>query len=138
MSWYAAHIISYVKFKDGIQDRFPLWENVVLIEAESEERALEEAAKIGQSDYDDTDDPDDNGDFTWNERPAYWVFAGIRKLIICNPVASVSVDMNITRDDPDYRPGHGTEVTYSTLEVGTQEELDRLVNGEPVTVLYED
>jgi hypothetical protein len=138
MAWYAAHIISYVKFKDGIQDSFPLWENVVLIEAGSGEMALEEAKKIGLSDYDDTEDPDNNGDMTWNERPAYWVFAGIRKLISCNPIASVSVDKNIDRNDPDYRPGHGTEVTYSTMEVGTQEELDKLVRGEPVRVLYED
>ena len=133
MTWYAAHIISYVKFKDGIQDRFPLWENVVLIEADSGDKALEEAEKIGKSDYDDSDDPDNNGDMTWNERPAYWVYAGIRKLIRCAPTASTEVDETL----PTYTPGFGTEVTYSEMEVSTEEDLAKLINGDPITVLYE-
>src|SRR5215212_447535 len=100
MTWYAAHIISYVKFKEGIQDRFPLWENVVLIEADSDDKALEEAEKIGKSDYDDSDDPDNNGDMTWDERPAYWVFAGIRKLMLCTVIASTVVDKGIDNTLP--------------------------------------
>jgi len=30
MSWYAASVIMYTKFKDGKQEKYPIWENVIL------------------------------------------------------------------------------------------------------------
>jgi Domain of unknown function (DUF4288) len=47
MAWFSAHIIIYTKFKDGIQDVFPVYENIVLIEADSSETAFEKAKVIG-------------------------------------------------------------------------------------------
>ncbi len=133
MAWYAAHIVSYVKFKDAIQDRFPLWENIVLISAESVDAAYEEAEKIGKESYDDTEDPDNSGDMTWDGRPAYWVFAGVRKLAVC----TADVNDEITETDPQFRPTHGTEVTYLEMEVSTQEELAKLVDGASVIIRYD-
>lgn len=46
--WYAASIIMLVKFKDGNQDKYPVWENVVLIKASSGDEALELAEKRGR------------------------------------------------------------------------------------------
>lgn len=132
MTWFAAHIISYVKFEDGVQDTYPLWENVILIEAESDTKAFEEAQRIGQAYYDDSADPEKAG-LTWDERPAYWVFAGVRKLIKITETASTIMEQS----DPWSRPGHGTEVTYSEMVVDSAEALSKLVNGSPVTVLYE-
>jgi len=46
-TWYSAHVIMFAEFKDGPQEHFPVWENVVLIEAESEESAFEKAERHG-------------------------------------------------------------------------------------------
>lgn len=119
MTWYAAHTIIYTKFKDGNQDRYPVYENIILIEAKTVEEAFEKAAKEGKD-----QEGDSQGSLTWDDRPATHVFAGIRKLISCV--------------DKENRPNDGTEVTYSQLEVESEEALSKLVNGDPVTVLYEE
>ena len=41
--WFAAHVVMYVKLKDQPQDRFTVWENIVLIKACSEDEAFEKA-----------------------------------------------------------------------------------------------
>ena len=105
MSWYSAHIIMFVKFKNSAQDHYPVWENIVLIEARNEEEALEKAERRGR-----LDEGDDGGSLRWGKKPATWVFAGVRMLTAC--------------DDPDERPGDGTELSYSELE------LDSLEDGE--------
>jgi hypothetical protein len=43
MSWYAAHIVMRVKLKAGRQERFPVWENIILIQAGSEDEAFARA-----------------------------------------------------------------------------------------------
>lgn len=127
MTWYAAHLISYVKFVDGIQDRYPIWENVVLIQADTDDAAYAAADRIGRGEYDGTD-------FAWEGRPATWSFAGIRKMIECQNIASAATD----RHDPVYRPGHGTELTYSQLQLDTAHALQKLIDGDAVAVLYEE
>jgi hypothetical protein len=37
MAWYAAHIVLYFRLKKRRQKRFVVWENIVLINAKSEE-----------------------------------------------------------------------------------------------------
>src|SRR5262245_60788107 len=100
MTWYIAHIVMSVRFKDGNQNKYPVWENLVLIEAASEEEA-EEKAKVRARRY----EGDTHGSLTWEERPATWVFAGIRKVIRC--------------EIPDVQPTSGMEVSYSEFEVAT-------------------
>ncbi len=65
------------------------------------------------------------------ERPAVWVFAGICKLIQCQDTTTTK---EIRMEEGE--SVHGTEITYSELEVGTADDLQKLVNGEAVTVLY--
>lgn len=132
MTWYAAHIISYVRFLDGNQDKYPIWENIVLIEAESPDEAYEKAKKIGQDHYDGT--ATGSGNLRWDGRPGVWVFAGIRKVIRCQDTTATEV----TRIEEGERPIHGTEITYSELEVSSEEALTKLLNGDPVIVLYEE
>ncbi len=127
--WYAAHIIQYVRFLDGMQDTYPCYENVVLVKANSADEALQAATVIGQTTY----GIDYGTGFTWNKRPAEWVFAGIRKLIECS---NMDVDM-LDAHDSEFRPTHGTEITYSELEVDNAEELRKLVAGAPATIHYE-
>ena len=49
MAWYAAHIVCYVRFCDDVQDAYPIWEKVILIEAEADDVAHVEAQRIGQT-----------------------------------------------------------------------------------------
>jgi hypothetical protein len=119
MTWYAASIIMYTGFKGGKQDKFPIWENIVLIQAESADQALEKATKRGLE-----DEGDSNGTYFYEDRPATLVFAGIRKLI--------------ETQDSAKQPSDRTEVSYSQMQVDDEESLSKLVNGEPVAVWYEE
>jgi len=117
-SWYAAHLVMYVKFREGGQARFPVWENVVLLSAGDEAEAFEKAERRGR------EDAEDDGSFRWGGKPARWVFAGVRKLTAC--------------DEPARRPGDGTEITYTEMVLDSEQSVERLVKGEPVSVRIAD
>jgi hypothetical protein len=120
MAWYAASVIMYVRYKDGIQDKYPVWENVLLINSASIDEALQKAERIGKDREGDSD-----GSLTWGGRPAEWIYAGIRKLMtVSNPN-----DVNNVPDD-------GAEITYSEFEVANQESLRKLVEGQEVAIQY--
>jgi Domain of unknown function (DUF4288) len=119
MTWYAAHIILWVKFKGRGQDHFPVWENIVLIEAESEAEAFTKAEVHGRA-----QEGDEDGHFRWDGKPARWVFAGVRKLTECV--------------FPEERPGDGTEVTYSQLDLKSEADVNALAAGKPVRLRYDD
>lgn len=121
MKWYAAHIIQYIKFRDGIQDSFRFYENVVLIEADSSDEAWQKAEAHGKSE--EYDDPS----FTCNNRPAQLVFAGVRKII--SPAGS---------EDLENSPRHGTELTYSLICIDNKEDFEKYVANESVMVYYEE
>ena len=115
-TWYAAHLVMVVRFKEEQQDYFPIWENIVLIEAATIEDAEEKATARGKEDEGDSD-----GSFTWDGEPATWVFAGIRKLTTCV--------------DSHFQPKHGTEITYTEFLVESEADLHRFVDGEEVKVV---
>lgn len=119
MTWFAAHVVMYVKWKDGPQKRFPVWENVVLLKAESEDEAFDKAEQHGRE-----GEGDDDGSFRWGGHPATWVFAGVRKLTACA--------------NADKRPNDGTEITYTELEVDSPEAVRKLVEGQAVSVRVKD
>src|SRR5947209_7256631 len=117
-NWYAASIIMYTEFKDGNQNYFPIWENVVLIFASSDQEAYSKAVLRGKS-----EEGDCRGTYTWEGRPAKWTFADVRKVIKCG--------------EPDRQPSDGTEITYSEMTVKTLEDLHKLASGDPIDVSYE-
>lgn len=119
MKWYAAHIIMYTKFKDGNQDKFPVWENIVLITANSPKEAYQQAELQAKK-----EEGDSQNTYCYDDRPATWVFAGIRKLVDC--------------EGDNLILSSGVEISYSTLEVDNAVDLNRLVNGESVVVKYVD
>jgi len=119
MSWFAAHILLYVKLKSHPQNRFPLWENIILIQAESEDEAFTKAEQRGHE-----EEGDEDGSFRWGGQPAQWVFAGVRKLTLCQ--------------DAEKRPRDGTEVSFTEMEVGSKEAIGKLLQGEPVSVKLMD
>jgi hypothetical protein len=120
MPWFAASVIMHIRYKDGIQDKYPVWENVLLIDAPTSEEALQKAERAGREREGDSD-----GSLTWEGRPAEWVYSGIRKLItVSNPNSIENI------------PDDGAEVSYSEFEVPDDISLSRLVKGEEVPVLY--
>ena len=118
-TWYAAHLILYVKLKNHTQRNYPIWENIVLIKARSEEEAFAKAEARGKE-----EEGDDGGTFRWAGKPARWVFAGVRKLTLC--------------EDAEKRPDDGTEVSYTELEVDSEQAVRKLVRGQSVAVTYKD
>lgn len=119
--WYAAHVIMSVRFrKPEDQTNFPVWENVVLVQAEDEERAWEKAEHLGQVEESEGDD-----EMRWNGKPARWVFAGVRKVVEC-------------RSADDDRPVDGAEVTYSQLIFSDESALSRFVEGGVVSASVEE
>jgi hypothetical protein len=112
--WYAAHILMYVKRKKA-HGKIPVWENIVLIKAESEKAAFAKAQERGKQ-----DEGDDDGTFLWAGEPAEWVFAGVRKLTLC--------------EDPEKRPTDGTEISYTEMEVDSERALANLVAGKSAAV----
>jgi hypothetical protein len=118
-NWFAAHLIMYVKLKRPPQSRFTVWENIVLISADSEEAAFAKAEQRGHE-----EEGDEDGSFRWGGKPATWVFAGVRKVTACQ--------------DPDARPKDGTEISYTELQVESEQAVKELVEGQPVAVHYSD
>lgn len=49
MSWYSAHIVMFVELKTESQQRYPVWENVVLVKARTEEEAFKKAERYGKA-----------------------------------------------------------------------------------------
>ena len=119
MAWYAAHIILFFRLKKGTQKCFPIWENIVLIRAESEQEAFAKAEELGRQDA-----GDDEGSLRIDDKPAELVFAGIRKLVLCR--------------DHDRRPTDGIEVSYTEMATRSEEAIHKLVAGEPVSVTIAD
>lgn len=116
MPWYAAHAIMYVKFADGNQDKYPIWENVILIEAESIYEAWKKAEQKAREDENETDEH-----LNWDGRSGSWKFGGIQKLTSCA--------------DSKNRPINGTIITYVQMRVNDEKTLQELVEGLPVKVL---
>lgn len=116
--WYAAHVILHVELVGVARKAIPVWENVILVQAESEDEAFAKAERYGQSQAGHSNGPG----FTWDGHPARWVFDGVRKLTLCENAAE--------------RPGDGTELTYLQLRVASPEALRKLLDGEDVGVTY--
>lgn len=118
MTWYAAHIVMAVLFKDGDQNKYPISEHIILIKAKSDIDAYKKALKIGKD-----AEGDAQGTFSWELRPASWVCAGIRKII--------------ETENPKVRPDNGTEITYTEFELRDEETLKKFISGKPVSLHYE-
>ena len=119
--WYAAHLIEYAKFRDGVQDYYPFYENVVLIEADSPEEAWDKAEQFGKdNEFDDTS-------LTWNDRLAQMSFAGVRKIVALSPGEAL-----------DGSPKHGTDLTYSLMVIDEEEDFRNFLNNQPADVHYEE
>ncbi len=122
MTWYVASIIMSIKTLEQPQSQIPVYENFVLIEAETSTEALEKAEVIGRNEafY--------NNDMTLDNKAAKMVYEGLRKLInISNPEP-----FDLDHD----RPVSGTELTYSQYILENNEQMKDLVDGGELTLRY--
>jgi hypothetical protein len=119
MNWYAAHMIQYFKYRQGRQRSFLVWENIVLIRASNSDEAYAKAEKMGREE-EAIDDPS----LRIGGHPAKMVFAGVRKVVECL--------------DCDRRPGDGTEVSYTEMELRSEAAIRSLVAGDSVGVTIAD
>lgn len=109
----------YFKLKSGVQDRFTIWENVYLIEAEDSEEAWAKA-----EDWAKREEGDSDGSLLVDDQPATQIFAGIRKMI------------TVSHWEEEGKLTHGDEITYSEFQVTEEASIRQLVDGEEVTVEY--
>ena len=118
MSWFAAHCVSYVKFLDGEpQDRYQLEENIVLVQAEGFDEAKKLGIEIGKSCY-------AHGELTADGRPAKYEFIGVRKVIEVSAIATLPAP------SPEWRPGSGAELSYSTYATRDEASMRAFARGE--------
>ncbi|TDU81364.1 uncharacterized protein DUF4288 [Prosthecobacter fusiformis] len=118
---YSAHVVMQVVYTDGVQEDFPVWENIVLVEAENPEEAEKIAREFGTGSEETCDDS-----FTWNGKKARWVFAGIRRLVTCVNI------LDHTNVDTATRVGHGTEVTYFEFTMKSPSDFNAYLTGNEV------
>lgn len=123
MTWFAAHALIAIRRIDSVGP-ISIYENVLLLEADSSEQAKALAAKLTEAEV-----AIDDG-LTINGVVAVRKFAGVRKVIsVSNPDP-----LDLDKD----RPVSGTEITYSEYEVESEAVLQRLAAGEAVDVRYVD
>lgn len=120
--WYCAHAIFYFKYER--QESFLLHENVYLIEAGDDERALLDAKKLAM----ESEDLSEDGHLEVDGNKASYRFAGIRKLI----------EVQLDSDKTNRRLDSGVELTYSVLVVDSLAEVEQLARGEMTPVLYRE
>lgn len=122
MTWYAASLIETVVVLDGEQSSFPVYENVILLEAKTPSQARSQAKKIGQQEALGEENLELDG------KLAKRVFVGVRKLMtISNP---------FPMEQDTEPPVSETEITYSEFELATFKDVESLAAGAAIVVNY--
>jgi hypothetical protein len=119
LEWYAAHIVMLFTFKDGRQNKFPVYEDIVLFKARSGKEARDKAVRYGKR-----QEGDMKGSLRWGEKPATLTFEGVRKVIECSVLRTRLVS--------------GTEVTHHLFFVKSAKDLRKLVTYKSVELKYEE
>ena len=123
MTWFTASIITTFKLKNRAQEVFTVHEDVIIIDAKDSNEAFVSANAIGK----EMAIPD----YNMEDGPAEVVFVGVRKI----------VEVTGTMDDPNPKPlkiETGAEVSYNVYRVSSWKDVEKLVEGEEVEVVYQD
>lgn len=118
--WYSAHVIMHLKPNGQRTGKRLVWENIILVQGDSPEIALEKAKKAGVEDQEYCSEG-----LTVDGKPAKMVFLGVRKLIECRTVGDV-----------EDKPADGSEVSFSEFLVEGDDDLRKLARGDAVKVIY--
>jgi hypothetical protein len=119
MPWFAAHAIRYFRLKAGEQQRFRVWENVLLVEAADSRQAWDRGIELARR-----EEGDCGGSLRLDDQPCELVFGGLRKVV---EVSHAGVE-EVPRD--------GDEISYSEFEVADADALRRLIDGEDTALVY--
>lgn len=113
--WFSSHWMFLVRFRDGIQESYPILEKSILIEAFDHGEALVKAelmVKQEQAEF--------TGTYHWGGgRPADLEFIGVRKAIIISTEDGGS----------EVKLADGQDLTQWEYHVQSEEDARTLVNG---------
>jgi hypothetical protein len=119
MAWFAAHMIECAEVGEGENAVYYGYENIVLIEADTPQYALEMAKKLGEKIHSPSTVFIDG-------KEAISRFYGVRKVVLCQ-----HLDEDEIRDE-NAHPITGTEITYTEFTITGKTRLKDFVNGEQV------
>lgn len=123
--WYAVSVVLFFRLKRGRQRSFPVWENVYLIKASSADEARQRAEELGRAEA--TSDG-----LELDGKPAELVYGGVRKVVTC------AADPAAPGESTVAKLYDGVEATYSTFVVKSRADLEMLIKGQPVAVVYQE
>ena len=123
IKWYAASAIIVTRLKDAPDECPLIEERVYLIRAPDDDNACEKANAFAKQ------EEEAEFQFEYDGRPAREQFMGIRKLI------TIRSHVNDTRLHAD-EPRDGSELTFSYFQLQDKNDLQALVDGDPVRILY--
>jgi hypothetical protein len=115
MHWYVASLVMNTRFDQGPQTEYPVWENLILIQAKSSRRALDRANKLGRSAQKEL-----AHSVMYRGRHASLTFAGVRRLVTLE----------------DGRPTDGSQVSMTLFQVRGQKAFRRLLRGKEVSLEF--
>jgi len=121
MRKYCVHALFVVEQLSGMQEVFPIWENVYVVEAAGFDEAFEIGERVGRKVEEYT------RDVYLGDLPALQRFRGIRRV--------VETDIFEGQELPVDEDGI-LEVTYTHYEVSGMVELNHLLEGEDAVVVY--
>lgn len=116
--WFSGSVVMQVCFSSGPEYPAPLWLNVHLVEADDATAAISQFEALGME-----AEGDSKGSLTWGERPAEWRYVGVIQIMPLQGFEGVA--------EP------GDEVAYTQLEVASEKDLDSLLSGDNVPVVYQ-
>jgi hypothetical protein len=125
VGYFCAHIILWMKDKDGVQKEYPFWENIYIVKARNISEAKKKAERCGIEEA----EPDDGLEV--NGKPAKWTYGGVKKItnIIDNSIFECEMH-EILKDV--------AEVTWGEFSVPNKATLDKLISGELVSSNYDE
>ena len=120
--WFSTHWIFWVRFKDGVQESFPVLERVVLVEAFDDGEARKKAALMAKQEQEEF-----TGTYHWaGGRPADLEFIGVSKTVV------------VSSEDggPEVKLAEGQELTCWEYEAHNLDDVKKLVSGGKPAVNY--
>ena len=121
MGWYAAHVISAIKYIQGEQNVFPVYESIVLINSESVCDAFKQAIEYGAN----YSRAQEGSNLRLNGCPAKSEFIGVRA------VNEILDDLVIEKNGVN--ESIALEVTWIEYEIDNLDKLHDLANGLSLT-----
>ena len=119
MAWHSAHVILWVRFKDGVQGHYPAWETVFLVDAAGVDAAKTRAEELGRREEGGLRGIAPLGGTSRDVR-----YAGVRKV---TPVSHVQ---------PGGTLGDGDELAFSEYRLADRESLAKLAEGGSAPLEY--